>query len=278
MFRVKGREPELFDVDTGETIKVLVYRQNREQTEVPLTVPALGSFFVIFQHPSSLHATSLDQGSKQVFPSVVQGVGTYGSPTGGFELHSTEPGTYLTSFSDGTRRSIAVSAPAGLPKLQGPWTVSFPPGWGAPPSITMTDLQSWTDSTIPGVRYFSGTATYQNTIEIEPGSLNRNREIWMDLGDVREVATVSVNGKELRTLWHAPFTLRIDSVLHPGDNDLSIKVTNLWPNRLIGDQQPTEMVHYAHTNVPAYPKDFTLLPSGLLSPVTLRAEEDGHAQ
>jgi hypothetical protein len=100
----------------------------------------------------------------------------------------------------------------------------------------------------------------------------------MDLGDVREVATVSVNGKELRTLWHAPFTLRIDSALHPGDNELSINVTNLWPNRLIGDQQPTEVVHYAHTNVPAYPRDFTLLPSGLLSPVTLSVEEDGHAR
>ena len=278
MFRVKGRKPELFDVDTGKTTKALVYRQNGEQTEAPLTVPALGSFFVIFQHPSSLHATSLEQDGKQVFPSVVQGMGTYGSSNGEFELHCAEPGTYLTTFSDGSRRSIAVSTSADQPKLQGPWTISFPPGWGAPSSITMTNLQSWTDSTILGVRYFSGTATYQNTIEIAPESLDKNQEIWLDLGDVREVATVSVNGKELRTLWHAPFTLRIDSALHPGDNVLSIKVTNLWPNRLIGDQQPTETVHYAHTNVPPYPKDFALLPSGLLSPVTLSVEEAGHAR
>ena len=205
-------------------------------------------------------------------------MGTYGSSNGEFELHCAEPGTYLTTFSDGSRRSIAVSTSADQPKLQGPWTISFPPGWGAPSSITMTNLQSWTDSTILGVRYFSGTATYQNTIEIAPESLDKNQEIWLDLGDVREVATVSVNGKELRTLWHAPFTLRIDSALHPGDNVLSIKVTNLWPNRLIGDQQPTETVHYAHTNVPPYPKDFALLPSGLLSPVTLSVEEAGHAR
>ncbi len=130
MFRVKGREPELFDVDTGETTKALVYRQNGEQTEVPLTVPALGSFFVIFRHPGSLHATSLERDGKQVFPSVVQGMRTYGSSTGGFELHSSEPGTYLATFSDGSRRSIAVSTPASLPKLHGPWTISFPTGLG----------------------------------------------------------------------------------------------------------------------------------------------------
>jgi len=96
-----------------------------------------------------------------------------------------------------------------------------------------------------------------------------------DLGDVREIATVAVNGKELRTLWHAPFLLRIDPALHAGDNELSIRVTNLWPNRLIGDQQPAEKAHYTKTNIHVYSKDSPLLPSGLLSPVTLRVTEKG---
>jgi hypothetical protein len=142
----------------------------------------------------------------------------------------------------------------------------------------MTNLQSWTDSPVSGVRYFSGTATYHNVVQVPADLLDKNREIWMDLGDVREIATVAVNGKELRTLWHAPFLLRIDPALHAGDNELSIRVTNLWPNRLIGDQQPAEKAHYTKTNIHVYSKDSPLLPSGLLSPVTLRVTEKGRTQ
>jgi len=134
----------------------------------------------------------------------------------------------------------------------------------------MNTLQSWTESPIPDVRYFSGSATYTNTIQIPAALMDGKHEIWMNLGDVREIATVTVNGKELRTLWHRPFVLRIDPALHVGENALSIRVTNLWPNRLIGDKQPTAKVHYTHTNIDAYNKDSPLLPSGLLSPVTFQ--------
>ena len=92
----------------------------------------------------------------------------------------------------------------------------------------------------------------------------------MDLGDVREVVTVVVNGKEVATLWHPPFLVRIDGALRMGSNEVELRVTNLWPNRLIGDEQPSGTVHYAKTNVHVYTKDSPLLPSGLLSPVTLR--------
>ena len=278
MFRVKGRTPEFFDIETGTSTAAMVYQENGEQTEVPLTVPALGSFFVIFEHQATPHATSLERNGKQVFPSLAQGMGVYTNSSIGFDLHSAEPGKYMAKMSSGGEQTVEVPAPGRLAQPQGPWTVTFPPGWGAPASITMTSLQSWTDSKLPGVRYFSGTATYQNTITVDAESLNNDREIWLDLGDVREVATVSVNGKELRTLWHAPFNLRIDSALHAGSNVLSIRVTNLWPNRIIGDQQLTEVIHYTKTNVDMYKPDSPLLPSGLLTPVTLHVEEEGRTQ
>jgi hypothetical protein len=277
-FRVKGRTPEFFDIDTGTSTPAMVYRESGEQTEVPLTVPALGSFFVIFEHVATAHATSLEREGKRVFPSLAQGMGVYTSANSGFDLHSAEPGKYVVKMSSGDEQTIEVAAPAKLPQLQEPWTVTFPPGWGAPPSVTMKSLQSWTDSKVAGVRYFSGTATYQNTITVDAESLNKSREIWLDLGDVREVATVLVNGRELQTLWHAPFSLRIDSALHAGSNELSIKVTNLWPNRIIGDLQLTEVIHYTKTNVDMYKPDSPLLPSGLLTPVTLHVEEEGNRQ
>jgi hypothetical protein len=87
---------------------------------------------------------------------------------------------------------------------------------------------------------------------------------------VREIATVAINGIPVQTLWRAPFVTRIDPELHSGDNTVEIQVTNLWPNRIIGDLQPTATVHYTHTNVRAYTKDSPLLPSGLLEPVTVQ--------
>ena len=91
----------------------------------------------------------------------------------------------------------------------------------------------------------------------------------MQLGDVREIATVIVNGREAGTVWRQPFAARIDGLVHPGDNTVEIRVSNLWPNRLIGDLQPSETHRFAHTNVHSYTKDSSLLPSGILEPVRL---------
>jgi len=275
IFRVTGRTPELFDTETGKTTPAMVYRVDGKQTEVPLDIPALGSTFVIFQHPVLRHAVSLERDGQPVFPSMVQGTGVYGSSLSGGALYAAQSNNCHVQFSDGTQEDIQFFASGGEPVLHSPWTVTFPPGWGAPSSVKMTSLRSWTDSPIPGVRYFSGTATYHNTIHVSAKLLDRKREIWMDLGDVREIATVEVNGRQLRTLWHAPFVVRIDPALHTGENELSIQVTNLWPNRLIGDQQPSETVHYTRTNIHIYDKDSPLLPSGLLSPVKLWVDGEG---
>jgi hypothetical protein len=92
----------------------------------------------------------------------------------------------------------------------------------------------------------------------------------LNLGQVREIASVAVNGIPVQTMWRAPFVARIDPQLHRGDNTLVIRVTNLWPNRIIGDLQPSATVRYTHTNVHAYTKDSPLLPSGILEPVVVQ--------
>jgi hypothetical protein len=90
---------------------------------------------------------------------------------------------------------------------------------------------------------------------------------------VREIATVTVNGQSVDTLWRQPFAARIDRAIHPGDNIVEIEVSNLWPNRLIGDLQPTAAKHFAQTNLHPYTKDSPLLPSGILQPVTLEVRK-----
>jgi hypothetical protein len=78
-----------------------------------------------------------------------------------------------------------------------------------------------------------------------------------------------VNGKSLGVVWHAPYLVNITSALKSGKNELSVKVTNAWVNRLIGDEQPDAKVKYTFADVKPYKASSPLLPSGLLGPVKL---------
>ena len=133
-------------------------------------------------------------------------------------------------------RAAATDLPAPQ-EITGAWDLSFPPNWGAPPSVTLDKLISWTDHTNAGVRYFSGTATYEKEIEIPADRLTAGRELWLDLGAVKDFAEVSLNGQDFGVLWKPPFRVNITAAAKPGANKLVVKVTNLWPNRLIGDEQ-----------------------------------------
>ena len=157
-----------------------------------------------------------------------------------------------------------------LATIQGPWHVSFPPHWGAPLSIRLDNLVSWTDSPDAGVKYFSGTATYTKDIEAPKEWFRLGAKIILDLGKVKEIAEVSVNGKPIDTiLWKPPFQAEVTGVLTPGANHLEIKITNLWPNRMIGDQQPGVQKRYTFTDYKPYKADSPLLESGLFGPVKL---------
>lgn len=118
------------------------------------------------------------------------------------------------------------------------WKISFPSGWGAPESVDIDRLASWSESDIDGVKYFSGTAVYSQEIVL-PRSFTRGSKprYVLELGDVRNLARVRVNGKYCGSvLWCAPFSADITAALKPGRNLVEIEVTNLWPNRMIGDE------------------------------------------
>ncbi|MGA7726334.1 MAG: glycosyl hydrolase [Opitutaceae bacterium] len=198
-------------------------------------------------------------------------------------------------------------APAG--DIVGPWDVSFDPKWGGPRSAVFPSLGDWTKRGEPGIRYYSGTATYTKEFDWSP----RAGRIFLDLGSVKNLAEVSVNGTRLGVLWKPPFLVEVTGALRPGQNALEVRVTNLWPNRMIGDEQepddcawgaedvwtgigatPTEKVPIGHSlkEIPAwltagtprpsggrytfttwkfYTKDSPLMESGLLGPVRLMA-------
>jgi hypothetical protein len=164
----------------------------------------------------------------------------------------------------------AITQPRKAIQVTTPWTLSFPANWGAPPSVTLAQLQSWTDNPDSGIRYFSGTATYRTTLLLTPAQVSAGSSTDLDLGDVHEVATVHINGTAAGILWKSPYRLHVDGLLHAGGNLIEIDVTNLWPNRIIGDAQDPTAKHYTWTNIRKYTKASPLLPSGMPGPVTLQ--------
>jgi hypothetical protein len=167
-----------------------------------------------------------------------------------------------------TRREVAQPIERPLLTVTGPWAVEFQAGRGAPAAVAVPELASWSDSSDPGVRYFSGTGTYRKEITADAAWLKKGRRVMLDLGSVKNLAEVRVNGKAMGILWKAPFTIDITKALRPGRNAIEIGVTNLWVNRLIGDQQPGA-TKYSFTTERPYTAESPLLPSGLLGPVRL---------
>ena len=164
-------------------------------------------------------------------------------------------------------RAIAKPVETKLSTVEGSWDVAFQPNRGAPATITLPALVSWHEHADPGVKYFSGTGTYTKTIQAPADWFQAGAKVWLDLGDVKNIAVVSVNGKPLGTYWKVPFRVDATAALKPGANTLEIKVVNLWVNRLIGDQQEGVATKYTYTAQQFYRADSPLLPSGLIGPV-----------
>ena len=154
-----------------------------------------------------------------------------------------------------------------LATMEGSWDLSFQPGRGAPASMKLDKLISWNDSDDKGVKYFSGAGTYTQTLQASPDWFRKGATLWIDLGDVKNLAEVTVNGKPLGIVWHAPYRVDATKALKPGANAISVKVTNAWVNRFIGDQQPDAATKYTFADIKPYKANSPLLPSGLLGPV-----------
>lgn len=133
-------------------------------------------------------------------------------------------------------RAPSAAVETTLATIQGPWTLSFPPNWGAPASVQMPDLISWTASSDPGVKYFSGTATDSTTIRASRSWFRPGQQVFLVLDKVRDIAEVSVNGKPVGLVWAPPHRLNVTADMKHGANELEIKVTNEWTNRIVGDR------------------------------------------
>lgn len=147
------------------------------------------------------------------------------------------------------------------------WNVTFDHQAGGPAKpVAFNTLTDWSLSSNDSVRYYSGVAYYHNTFKI--ANIEKGTSYVIDLGAVRDIARITVNGIEVGGVWTPPYQLDITKALKPGENKLQIKVVNTWTNRLLGDVGLPKVQR--KTNALFGPDARGgLEPSGLLGPVTI---------
>jgi len=188
-----------------------------------------------------------------------------------------EESVHVVFAKPATANALAIKklAPREVAKLDGAWGVAFQPGRGAPASTTLPKLAPLNENADAGVAHFSGVARYTKDFAT-PKGWKPGQPLWLNLGAVREMAQVLVNGKDVGTAWHAPYRLDIAAAAKPGQNHVEVRVANLWINRLIGDakleaeHKPAQKITF--TAMPTYRPDAPLQPSGLLGPVVVEGQ------
>ncbi|MCF3108480.1 glycosyl hydrolase [Niabella sp. CC-SYL272] len=199
--------------------------------------------------------------------------------------------SYFVVFTDLPTTTITpISNAPQTDTLTGSWSVSFDPKWGGPAQTTFNSLTDWKDNADKGIRFYSGIAVYRKTFDA-PALFNKKGPAYLDLGDVKYLASVRLNGKDLGVLWTVPWRVDVAPWLKEKNNLLEVSVANLWINRLIGDQQfpddgvkdgrwpswllegkPRTSNRFTFTTFNPYKKNDPLISSGLLGPVTLVRE------
>jgi hypothetical protein len=209
-----------------------------------------------------------------------------------------QPGAYEIERASGKRAQFRVdSLPAPL-TLKEPWEVRFATNWGGPPRSTFPELISWSRHSDNRIRFFSGHASYTTRFSVPRAMMGKGLRVFLDLGRVEVMAAVALNGKNLGLLWKSPFRYDISETVRTGENRLEVRVVNLWPNRLMGDEQlpedsernpdgtlkkwpdwleagkPSPSGRFTFTSWRLWRKNDALLDSGLLGPVTVTAARE----
>jgi hypothetical protein len=260
-FRQQSKVPEIWDPMTGEIIPVPVYNEDGMYIKIPLSLAPYGSSLVVFRKGiTSAHYMSVTPSDS--YPPLMEYTknGILFFDEGSVELID-------SSGSKQVENELAVQT------IEGPWTVHFDKAWGAPDSTVLPELISWTDHKNPGIKYYSGMGKYQKTFSYDMNiALTEDQKVYIDLGEISEMAELWLNGQSMGITWAKPFRFDVTRYIKNGKNDLTVEVANTWCNRIIGDAITGEK--YTSTNITRVDR-FTwdqvpLNPSGLLGPVTIQ--------
>ncbi len=206
-FRVTGKVPELWDPITGEITKLVVYREEGGYTIVPLHFEPEGSKFIIFREAKEgqSHITHITRDGRSFFPD--NQFETNSSPC--IEIisekrhlyaHVTESGEYELTWSDGRKSVVKTENAVTQQPISGSWELSFDTAWGGPGKVFVDELKSWTEFTDEGIKFYSGTVTYNKTFSLGKREI-KNRKLLLDLGNVQDMASININGRKMPVKW-----------------------------------------------------------------------------
>ncbi|MDP4239644.1 MAG: glycosyl hydrolase [Bacteroidota bacterium] len=301
-FRISEMQPEIWNPVTGQIANALVWKTDNKRTTVSLNMDANGSCFVVFRNKSKsasgvIKALKLNNDTVNVNDHL-----TFNN-----QLILYSKGVYKLILQNGKTITKENNSEPEKILLNDDWDVRFQENRGAPSSAHFAKLISWPLHADSAIKFFSGTAHYKKTFRLNSEQFKPTKRILIDLGEVKNVATITVNQKEVAVIWNPPFSVDITDYCNSGENLLEIAVTNLWPNRIIGDKtQPDDCVWGAIRSFPPFSigrnlqvvpdwvknkaerpsknritfctvdffkKDTPLLPSGLIGPVQITVED-----
>jgi hypothetical protein len=274
-FRVTGKVPELWDPITGQIKEIVAYREENGRTIIPLLFEPEGSKYIVFRNGKQKpHITEIRKNNQSIFPGFSLKTSDY--PQIDFNRNGdnitaeiNEPGTYSLVWSDGHREELKTNNAGEQIELSGSWDIAF--FSDLPSGVRTSQLKSWTEFTEQGIKYYSGKAKYHKTFDLSKKDLTGNRLI-IDLGNVKEMASIKINGQKLQVIWSAPFRFDLTSYLKTGTNELEVEVVNMWVNRLIGDGKLPKDQRITKTNINKFDApdaEKYLRVSGLMGPVKL---------
>lgn len=235
--------PQIYDAVTGKSWKIKSWSNEADRVHLTLNLDANASIFVIF-----------DRNTEPAKPKPEN------SEPGMAEFGKSEPGKAELEVLDWPTFEAKQT-------LSGDWKVKFDASYGGPKNpVNFEELKDWSKSSDSLIRYYSGTAVYSKNY-FSKG--NRDKETWLNLGNVANIAEVKVNGISCGTVWTAPYRVEIGKALKRGNNVIEIEVTNTWANRLIGDQRLPQSKRITQTTAPYRLEGKPLLEAGLLGPVAI---------
>ncbi|MCC5928853.1 MAG: hypothetical protein JJU28_06375 [Cyclobacteriaceae bacterium] len=270
-FRASGRSPELWNPANGEKMDYPVFRKNGMLTEIPLHLAANESCIMVFRTERQPQIVNIKMDDNDVFnrPEVLSHPFLL---KGNTENIFGKKGRFEILKGDGTRRFVSLAKDNWL--IRGEWEIRFPHGYGAPPFHQLPKLMSWTEADDVGIQHFSGVGVYHKTLDV--ASIMPGSKVILDLGEVREVARVYLNGTDLGITWHAPYQYDVSHVLKEGQNYLVVEVANVLNNLMVGDASTPDAYKRTHSNITRGPnawmtpwQDVSLKASGILGPAVL---------
>lgn len=298
-FRIQDKLPELWDPMTGDQRPAEVWKRDGRHTNVALRFDPNGSAVVVFasgkarpsctrlkhngnvvldSDPAWFESPMDIEAIKAAYDSERDGEGrgqflgpvrNVAAQIDGDTLAAWEPGRFVLEMSNGKTRETKTRKP-DVVALDGPWTISFEPGWDTPASIDLQELKPLSEHADRAVRYYSGTATYKKEFDLTAAQ----SAVRLNLGKVAVIAEVWCNGTRVGTRWAPPFAFDLSMFVKPGKNTLTVKVTNTWRNQLIYDNtRPRDKRKTWATSAPGNSGEAPS-PSGLIGPVMLYVGEE----